>query len=212
MGISLGAYRVAVAAALGHPPTDVLSNEEMDGAINDSYFEILRLFNHRRLKRNSTFSTVASQQEYALPADYWWMRILKDETNTQFLVHRSLRYIESVEDGSTGQPLYWTSEDQNLRLNPTPDGVYTVNRWYIARPGRLVQIYDDDLLGAEWEEIIKRGAESRAFYLMGEYDRQIHAKNLQRSLINTMVESQDMERVTGVDIVGPLEAAAEPVL
>ncbi|KKL71178.1 hypothetical protein LCGC14_2097480, partial [marine sediment metagenome] len=56
------------------------------------------------------------------------------------------------------------------------------------------------------------GAEAKAFYLMGEYDRQIHAKNLQRSLMNDIQETQVLEQATGVEVAGPLTTLNEPRL
>jgi len=210
MALSLGAYRSSVRAVLGNPPTDVISDEELDRDINAAYYEICRLFHHRRLKRDTTFDTVASTNEYALPADYFWMRVVKDDTSILKLDHKSLSWIEAREDGTEGPPTAWTTEDQNLRLWPTPDDTYTIHEWYYARPSRLTSVDQEDVLEEEWEEIIDRGSEARAFYRIGEYDRQIHAKNLQRSLINTITETQDLESVLGTDIAGPLDSVDYP--
>lgn len=212
MGLSLGGFTEAVTAALGHPPEDSVTSDEIAGVINDSYFEIARRFRHRRMQRDVTISTTSGTNEYALESDYFWMRVVRDETNNENLLPRSLQFIQSRNDGVSSQPLYWATEDYNIILSPTPDNTYTIRTWYFARPARLVDPADSSVFEDEWDEIVKRGAEARGFYLMGEYDRQIHALNLQRSLINTIIETQTLEKVIGVDVAGPLTILNEPRL
>ncbi len=212
MGLSLGGFTEAVTAALGNPPEDLIGSGVITGLINDSYFEVARRFRHRRMQRDSTFTTVSGTNEYGLPSDYFWMDLVRDETNNENLLPRSLAFIQSLNDGVNSQPLYWTTQDYNVILGKTPDGAYTLRRWYFARPARLADSTDRSVFEDEWDEIVKLGSEARGFYIMGEYDRQIHAKNLQRSLINTIVETQTLEQATGVSVAGPLTTLNEPRL
>lgn len=204
--MNLGAYRADVRADTGFPPTDVVSQDEIDRRINDSYFEILGDFRHNRMKRDSTTSTVNGTQEYALPADYWYMRVFKDDTNVQRLTYKRLEWIEEQDQGTTdiGQPLYWTVEDTNVRVYPTPDRIYTLHFWYMARPAPLTLSTDQDVLEREWTEIIKLGAVQRVFYLLGEIDRQVHAMNLQQRLVDKIMEATDIDAETGATVIGPL--------
>lgn len=202
MGRTLGVYRADVQADAGHPPEDVVTPDEIDRRINDSYFEILRLFRHNRMKRDTTVTTADDTKEYALPSDYWWMRVVKDETNLVRLDKRRLEWIEHNEDGTTGWPDYWTIEDQNIRLYPTPGGTYTIRLWYMARPAQLVNETDVDILEDEWSEIIKLGALQRVFFMLGEYERHVHTLNLQRRLLNTIIEPTDVDAQTGNEIAG----------
>ena len=210
MAKRLGAYRASVRAALGHPPQDMISDQEVDDAINESYYEIARLFAHRRLKRDTTITTVDGTQEYALPSDYFWMRYVRDGTNAKTLVHKNLEFIQETYGTDTGQPEHWETEDQNLMLGATPDGTYTLREWYMARPARLTATVQKDVLDEEWEEILKRGAIYRGFYTVGEYDRQIHTFNMWKRLIGDITETQGLERNTGVDIAGPMTAEGKP--
>ena len=212
MGLSFGGFTEAVLAALGHPPEDLVSANEIAGVINDSYFEVARRFRHRRMQSDETITTVSGTNEYGLPSDYFWMRVVRDETNNENLLSRSLAFIQSRNDGVNSQPLYWATEDYNIILSPTPDDAYTIRLWFMARPARLSDPADKSVLEDEWDEIIKLGAEARAFYIMGEYDRQIHAKNLQRTLMNDIIETQTLEKLTGVDVAGPLTTLNEPRL
>ena len=210
MGLSLGGFTEAVTAALGNPPEDLIGSGVITGLINDSYFEIARRFRHRRMQSDATITTTSGTNEYGLESDYFWMDVVRDETNNENLLSRTLAFIQSRNDGVNSQPLYWATQDYNIILSPTPDNAYTIRTWYFARPSRLVDPTDRSVFEDEWDEIVKLGAESRGFYVMGEYDRQIHAKNLQRSLINTIVETQTLERATGVDVAGPLTTLNEP--
>ena len=212
MGLSLGGFTEAVTAALGNPPEDLIGSGVITGLINDSYFEVARRFRHRRMQSDATISTVSGTNEYGLESDYFWMDVVRDETNNENLLPRSLAFIQSKNDGVNSQPLYWATQDYNIILSPTPDNAYTIRTWYFARPARLVDSTDRSVFEDEWDEIVKLGSEARAFYVMGEYDRQIHAKNLQRSLIKTIVETQTLEQATGVSVAGPLTTLNEPRL
>ena len=210
MGARLGAYKATVLGALGNPSEETLTSDNLLGAINDSYFEVLRLFEHRELKREATFTTTSGTKEQALPADYWWMRMVKDETNDLVLDWRSLGFIQEDETGATSQPEWWVTEDENIVLHPTPDGAYSIRWWYVMRPAVLAAVNDKDVLGPEWTEIIRKGATYRAFEDMGEYDRATHVFNRQRVLLNRITETEVLERATGIEVAGPLEASNKP--
>jgi len=202
MGQSLGAYRAAVRAALGEIPTSALTADVLDQEINASYFEVLELFEHPELQRDTTFATVSGTKEYALPSDYWWMRYVRDETNDETLLNRSLAFIRQDEDGATGTPEYWVHEDENLMLHETPNGVFTIREWYVFRPAVLADADDKDVLGAEWTEIIRKGAIYRAFETVGELDRGVHWWNRQRALLNRKFEIPARERTTSPGNIG----------
>ena len=54
-------------------------------------------------------------------------------------------------------------------------------------------------------------AQAFDFYaLLPDRNRQIHALNLQRSLMNTIQETETLESVTGVDVAGPITTLNEP--
>ena len=210
MGQRLGAYQEAMLSALGYPPVDAFSAETRDGAINDSYFEVLSLFAHPELKADQAITTVDETKEYALPANYWYMRVVKDETNSQNLNWKSLEWIEAQDAGETGTPQWWTREGAHLRLWTTPDDEYTIRLWYMLRPPRLDDVTDASVLGSDWDELVKLGAIARGFFYLGELDRQVHTLNLWRSRLNRVVEVTDLERATGIEIAGPLNSEFEP--
>ena len=106
MGLSFGGFTEAVRAALGHPPEDLVSVDEVGGAINDAYFEVARRFRHRRMQSDATITTVSGTNEYALPSDYWWMQDdPRDETNEENLLSRSLGFIQEKRKEGNSQPL-----------------------------------------------------------------------------------------------------------
>lgn len=209
MALTLGAYRSDVRAAVGHPPQTIVTDDEIDRRINEAMFEVAGLFVHNRLKRDTTITTASGTEEYALPADYWWARVYKDETNTQRLTWKRLEWIEEMEDGSTGEPLYYHIEDEHVRLYPTPNAVMTIRLWYISRPDPLVGVNDRDPLESEFEEVILLGAVQRTFWLLGELDRQVHTLNLQRRRLGTMLEDDAQDGKAGAETVGPMSSETD---
>jgi len=209
MALTLGAYRSDVRAATGHPPQEILTDDEIDRRVNESLFEIAGLFVHNRLKRDATITTTSGVQEYALPADYWWSRVVKDEDTPQRLTWKRLEFMEEQEDGSTGEPLYYNQEDEHIRLHPTPNAALTIRIWYISRPDPLVGVNDRDPLESEFEEVILLGAVQRTFWLLGELDRQVHTLNLQRRRLGTMLEDDAMDAKAGAETVGPMTSETD---
>jgi len=212
MGQNLGRYRANVQRVLGHPNEQVITGEEIDNQINHSYIDVAGMLAHNRLKADDTISTVDGDKEYGKPSDYWYMRIVKDETNNQKLTYRRLEWIEEREDGTTGQPLYWTIEDDHIRFYPTPDDAYTIRLWYVKRPVELALPTDTDALEREFSEPIELGAQARCFYIMGEYDRQVHALNLQRVLLDRVPVDDDQDASTGESIIGMIREKARTTL
>lgn len=212
MARSLAELMADVRGDTGNPPIEVVTADEIIRRINDAYIEIASpsVARHNRLKKDTTITTAADTSEYGLPARYWHMRVVKDETNEQRLVYRRLEWIEEQhQTDETGTPDFWTIEDEHIRFYPTPDGAYTVRIWYIERPAPLVDLQDTTTLDEEWDEPIKLGAVQRVFYLLGEHDRQVHALNLQRRLMGNILDPESYDMQTGTENTGPVNSWTE---
>ncbi len=210
MARTLAAHYADVHRALGSPPDTAITKDQIIRAINDSYFECARLFRHENLIQTDTGTTIADQATYALPSGFWFSIYLKDTTNDQEITNKDLQWMLqqdiSGDNIETGEPLYWAREARgHFRLYPVPDDAYNYKFWYYQRPNVLDDMVEQDALEDEWNEILKLGAIQRGFFILGEYDRQVQALNLQRHLLNNMVEFEQLDDEFGLDIAGPLE-------
>lgn len=194
MATALSTIRDAVRLELGNPSTSIVTDAVLTAHINDSYRELATRYRHPELAKSASSVTVASTATIALQSDYWYTIILFDETNDQQLIYRPLSWIIAQDRASTGQPQYWTRLGSNRILWPTPAGVYTITEYYVKRITPLSA--DADLTvfnGAEWDEILRWGAVWRAFHTRSEYDRMVHARNIWRTLVANMPETDTLE-------------------
>lgn len=74
-----------------------------------------------------SFDTVADTQTYAQATDARKTIVLS--YNDLVLPYRAKRDLIKHQD-RTGEPRFWTIEAGQLKLYPTPDGVYTINEIY----------------------------------------------------------------------------------
>lgn len=204
MARELQNYRTTVRRELGFPDVSVITDDELDEYINDSYFDVLRRFDHKEIQASNSITTTSGTRAYALQTDYWWMELVKDDDNQQILTYKDLKWIELQDTSVEGMSLYWTTWEGEIILYPTPDtSSLTIDYWYYNRPSVLSADDDADVLPREWEEIIKEGAVWRCFKALGEYDRRVDSQNIQRSLIASMISTATQDDSTGTDIATP---------
>ena len=84
------------------------------------------------METRATLDTVAGDDRYALPTGHLQTRRLTITTDSE----RSLEYITPVElvdlkpNSLTGEPAYFTIEDAEIRLLPTPASAYEMDQIY----------------------------------------------------------------------------------
>jgi hypothetical protein len=116
-----------------------------------------------------TFSTVAAQEYYssadlaAIPniINIASMLVTNSGIKTP-VVGVTFETLDDVQDGSmTGIPGNFTIWQQQIRLYPIPDGVYTVTMAYIYRLTALSADEDSNAWTTDAEELIRQGAKRR---------------------------------------------------
>lgn len=212
MATTLTTLLADVRLELGNPGTGIISDATLTSRINDSYRELATRYRHPELVKSASSATVASTATIALQSDYWYTLILFDETNDQQLIYRPLNWIIAQDRTSTGQPQYWTRLGSNRILWPTPAGAYTITEYYVKRVTALSSGSDTTVFnGAEWDEILKWGAVWRAFHIQGEYNRMVHARNVWRTLVANMPETDTLESENAGYVVASLPGANNPI-
>lgn len=115
-------------------------------------------------KKDSTFSTVASQEYYGSADNADIPTIAKMEgftigSSKKPVVKVDFSAIDNAQTGSvTGEPTNYAYFDQKLRLYPIPSAVYTATLAYIYRLSTLTADGDTNAWMVEAEELIRQSA------------------------------------------------------
>lgn len=205
MAKSLTNLQSQVRQNLGNPPTGVIADSRLTNRINDSYREITTRYRHPELETTETLTTADGTSTASPASDYWFTQAIRDETNDRLLRQKSLSWILAQDTDSKGQPYYYTRRGSTLLLYPTPDGVYSLTHYYVAEPTALSAGGDTTVFDhLAWDEIIEWGATWRLHQEEGELDKMVHARNIWRTLINSMPETETLDRESSTQIIGPL--------
>ncbi len=102
--------------------------------INQAIYEISAMSRWRWLHANSNISAVASQQAYAVPADFDHAIALVDDDNdkrVEFLSPQKFFKLYGIDTGNTSDTaLYWTFFENQIWLSPIPSAADT-NRYVL---------------------------------------------------------------------------------
>jgi hypothetical protein len=146
---SLATIRTEVEQALGNRSN--ITNR-VDTWINDAYFEILMSprFSFFELDRKVTTATVASQREYDVPVDMWFVLDIRDDTNNRKLVRGHWSEFDKRQ-AVLGIPSRYTRFQDKFEYDPTPLGAYTIITRYRIRTPELSDM-QAPIFGREWDE------------------------------------------------------------
>lgn len=119
-------------------------------------------------EEKATTTTVASQTYYGLPSDFLHPKSAKITHGNSYhnLTLKTQDELENEDPGTaqlTGVPDWWGIERSQLRLFPTPNGVYTVTFLYIKSLSSLSADSDTNAWMTTAERLI-RSAAKRILY------------------------------------------------
>ena len=176
---------------LGNPTTTIITDAQITRRMNWSYYELVTRYRHPEIEVTATITTVAGTQTYATPTRFWYTQALRDETNERVLLYKPIQWILAQDTDTDGPPQYYTRQADTILLYPTPDAVYSITHYHTARPAELASTPTSTVFnGLEWDEIVTWGAVWRCFQLLGENDQMIHTRNIWRTLVGSMPESE----------------------
>ena len=89
-----------------------------------------RTLKHWRMEQRKVADTVAGQRALQLPTDYLKMRTLKLNTTTQNVLEFQPPSVLYDFSYGSGEPKYYTVQENQLILEPIPDAVYEVEMGY----------------------------------------------------------------------------------
>jgi len=115
------------------------------------------------------FTTLISDYDYPVPADFLFPISLRDTTNDLPLRLKDVRWYDRKRSTDLGTSYYYTIYGGYILLNPTPDAANNLLLRYrrkLALPA-LVQDIDVPVIGEEWHEGIVLGATYRGASSLG---------------------------------------------
>jgi len=126
--------------------------------LNDAQNLVARRVNYYLSEAQYAFSTVAGTALYVPPGNWARLRSLVDTDRDRALQEVSLSWIDNSPD-SSGRPYCYTLDGSQftaeLRLYPTPDGVYPLALRYWERPAELVADTDvPQIIPTDWHHML----------------------------------------------------------
>ena len=196
---------------LGSPSTSIISDAQITRRMNWSYYELVTRYRHPEIEATVTLTTVAGTQTYATPTRYWYTQYMRDETNDRVLLYKPMQWILAQDTDTRGPPQYHTRQAATNLLYPTPDAVYLITHYHTARPIELSSTPTSTVFdGLEWDEIVTWGAVWRCHQMLGQNDQMIHARNIWRTLVGSMPETEVMMAEGSAQIIPMMLSSAIP--
>jgi hypothetical protein len=177
--------------------------------LNDAYYEVLLSprFAFFELDQSGTVTTADGTRIYSLAdiTDLWFILSVRDTTNSQRLRRAHVREFDDIQY-TEGQPNRYARYGNNLELDPTPDGVYTLAIRYRKRPSELAD-GGSPVIGREWDEVlialaVLKGREALEQTEQAAGQRQLVEGMLARREEVLVLEDADAEVTMGPDLMG----------
>jgi len=122
-----------------------------------------------QLDDTTTWVTEDGTANYSMASNALFPVTLRDTTNDQPLYQRSIQWYDRNKDPSTGKPVRYAIYGGEYYLDPTPNGIYTIQERFrkkVSLPA-LAEDVDVPVVGAEWHELIELGASYRGARSLG---------------------------------------------
>lgn len=180
---TLTQLQTALRSRVGNPTTADVPDATLTDLINRSIEEIEDRYRFRNNRKNSSFTTVASQPSYNLPSDFLNVMAVGDTTNgvkleqkdDQWFLSNRGQFYDSAGVAYEGKPLYYIPYRGYITLLPVPDASsYAIRVSYKNAYVPLATGTDEPLIPSVWTEGILKLARAK-FY----DDRQDSAKHQQ---------------------------------
>lgn len=166
----------AVYRNTGYTVTDpIVTPAVVMGALSDALALIAAEADWPWLSTSTTFASVIGDPTYSLPTDYArTIRIIDPDGRP--LERAEARQLEDEYEDLTGEPLYWTIDQEQVTLRPTPNAVRTYTHVYVRAEKVLYSDNDVPYLPAQWHFAAIQLAEARVHEIGRNPDRAADAE------------------------------------
>jgi len=124
------------------------------------------------LDETTTWQTEEGTPDYAMATNALFPINLRDTTNDTPLKQRDIRWYDQHKSSTNGKPHTYAVYANRYWLDPTPDGVYTIQERF--RKKVTIPILTADahvpVIGQEWHEALELGATYRGARALGHPD------------------------------------------
>lgn len=196
--MDLATMRTRLRARIGNPDIVDVPDADLTRILNSAYGDIADRFRFHKVRKICTFPTVANTQDYGLPSDLLEIIKVRDQTNGRQL--RKADYMdeagkdERLDSILTQQPTHYLRYRNFIRLEPTPDGAYTVELFYKAGVVDLSDDADEPILPAPWHEGILKLARHYFYDEKGDVPKSQYALSIYNSWLSTKPVEVDEEK------------------
>lgn len=196
--MDLTTMRTRLRARIGNPDTTDVPDEDLTRILNSAYSDIADRFRFHTVRKLCTFPTVDAEQNYSLPTDLLEIMKVRDQTNGRQI--KKGDYIDAagkIERSNsiiTTQPLFYIRYRNFIRLEPTPDGVYTIELFYKAGVVNLAGDEDSPILPATWHEGIVKLGRHYFYDEKGDIPKAQYALAIYNSWLSTKPNEVDEEK------------------
>ena len=168
-----------LASARAHMKIAVGNRTDIDTVLNDHYNdavqELCTMYSVKELEKSATTPTVADEWVYLLPADYYGVIGVYDETHDREIIQDPKWTFETRSESETGEsgPRNYAIYNRRLYLfNPIPSvDTITIRIDYSARHAELVLDADAIDLPLDWERGLRLKALAFTFDTLDILDR-----------------------------------------
>jgi hypothetical protein len=146
--MNLFEMRTQLRSRIGNPTITDVPDSVLTQELNAAYLDIEDRYRFHKARKRCQFLTVPGQSRYDLPSDVLSVFRVSDETN-----HRKMIKIGERDAPQTlAKPMRYVRYRDWLELDPTPDGVYTMEVYYKYFHGRMSEDQHVPGLPLAWHE------------------------------------------------------------
>lgn len=197
MPLTLTLLRQDLRDHLGVDDSDLI-DADADRLLNRSWWTMAAQLRFSEKDAEFSFSTVASQQSYALPTDSDAVErvVIKDLDTGSWEPLTKIddwNMFEKQDEDEDQIPAYYSRRGSEFILWPIPDDAYDVRVKYQQTLADLQA--SGPGVPQEWHEVILWGAVSRGFFKLGDWARGKEAQNQQAVFLQSLSTQEERETI-----------------
>lgn len=195
--MNLTMMRTRLRKRVGNPDTTDVPDADLNEHINQAYRDIADRFRFHQVRKLCTFDTSSGNKDYALPSALTAIINVRDRTTGAKL--EKTDYFddatqESADDDVDGIPTKYIRLRNFIRLEPTPDGVYTIELFYKAGITELTADTESPILPDAWHEGIIKLARHYYYDVKPDVAKAQYALSIYQSWLSTKPVEVDEEK------------------
>ena len=179
--MDFAALKARLRLTVKQPDTTDLTDVDAGGYINSGYVDLCGRYPYHQTRKRCEFNTTSGEEKYQLPLDCSAVLRLKNMTLGYKLWKAGDRLVADRLSEHANEllsmPRRYVRYRNYVELVPTPDGVYTIEVFYLAVPVLLDAAIDTPILPISWHDGIWMRAKWYYYMDRGDIAQQTNALN-----------------------------------